>query len=59
MRAGVSAGTLAVGVAGGESTPDELFAAGASFVLADLTAVPTLLALWSAAASDAFERPNP
>lgn len=59
MRAGVSAGTLAVGVAGGESTPDELFAAGASFVLADLTAAPTLLALWNAAASDAFEPGNP
>ena len=59
MRASVSAGTLAVGVAGGESTPDELFGAGASFVLADLTAAPTLLALWSAAASDAFERGNP
>ncbi|MBI3767383.1 MAG: HAD family hydrolase [Deltaproteobacteria bacterium] len=53
VRAALAAGMLAVGVAGGESPPEELLAAGASFVLADLTAAPTLLALWRAAAEDA------
>jgi HAD superfamily hydrolase (TIGR01509 family) len=52
MRAGAAAGMLAVGVAGGESTAEELFAAGACYVLADLTALPTLLALWAGAADD-------
>lgn len=54
MRAAVAAGMLAVGVAGGEGSPDELLDAGASFVLADLTAAPALLALWRGAADGRF-----
>jgi HAD superfamily hydrolase (TIGR01509 family) len=49
MRAAAAAGMLSVGVAGGEGTPAELFAAGACYVLADLTALPPLLALWARA----------
>jgi phosphoglycolate phosphatase len=52
VRAALAAGMLAVGVAGGEGTQEDLFAAGASFVLADLTAASVLLALWRAAADD-------
>jgi len=52
VRAALAAGMLAVGVACGEGTQDDLLAAGASFVLADLTAAPVLLALWRAAADD-------
>ncbi len=52
VRAALAAGMIAVGVTGGESAPDALFAAGATFVLADLTAVPPLLALWHDAARD-------
>jgi len=52
VRAALAAGMLAVGVAGGEGSPADLLAAGASFVLADLTAAPPLLALWRAAAED-------
>jgi len=52
VRAAVAAGMLAIGVAGGESAPDALLEAGATFVLADLTAAPTLLALWRDAARD-------
>jgi HAD superfamily hydrolase (TIGR01509 family) len=52
VRAALAAGMLAVGVAGGESSPEDLLAAGAAFVLADLTSAPTLLALWSTAAED-------
>jgi len=52
VRAACAAGMLAVGVAGGEGSPEDLLAAGASFVLADLTAAPVLLALWRAAAED-------
>ncbi len=53
VRAALAAGMLAVGVAGGESSPEQMLEAGASFVLADLTAAPVLLALWRAAADDA------
>ncbi len=52
MTAATAAGMLAVGVAGGESGADDLFAAGASVVLADLSALPPLLALWVDAARD-------
>ena len=52
VRAAVAAGMLAVGVVGGEGSQDELLAAGASFVLGDLTAAPALLAMWRAAADD-------
>lgn len=52
VRAALAAGMLAVGVAGGEGSQADLLAAGASFVLADLTAAPPLLALWRAAADD-------
>ena len=52
VRAALAAGMLAVGVAGGESQPEDLLAAGAAFVLADLTAAPALLALWRAAADE-------
>jgi len=51
-RRPVAAGMLAVGVAGGESSPEAMLEAGASFVLADLTVAPVLLALWGAAADD-------
>lgn len=56
VHAAVAAGMLAIGVTGGESAADALFAAGATFVIADLTAAPTLLALWCAAADDDEER---
>ena len=52
VRAALAAGMLAVGVAGGESSPEAMLEAGAAFVLADLTAAPVLLALWRAAAED-------
>lgn len=51
MAAATAAGMLAVGVAGGEGTSEDLFAAGACWVVADLTALPSLLALWGEAAS--------
>jgi HAD superfamily hydrolase (TIGR01509 family) len=50
VHAAVGAGMLAVGVIGGESSPDDLLAAGASWVLADLTVLPALLALWESSA---------
>jgi len=50
MRAAGAAGILAVGVLGGEGGAEALFAAGACYVLADLTALPSLLALWAEAA---------
>ena len=50
MRAAAAAGMLSVGVVGGEGQPEDLFAAGACYVLADLTALPPLLALWARAA---------
>jgi phosphoglycolate phosphatase-like HAD superfamily hydrolase len=50
VRAAHGAGVLAIGVAGGESTPEDLLASGACWVLADLTALPPLLALWRSAA---------
>jgi len=50
IRAAVAAGMLSVGVAGGEAAPEDLFAAGACYVLADLTALPPLLVLWARAA---------
>jgi phosphoglycolate phosphatase len=56
VRAAIAAGMLAVGVIGGESQADELLAAGASFVLADLTAAPILLALWNSAAEESPPR---
>jgi HAD superfamily hydrolase (TIGR01509 family) len=43
----VAAGVSAVGVLGGEGTEEKLFGAGASWVLADLTALPPLLAFWA------------
>ncbi len=50
MRAAVAAEILAVGVMGGEGSEEKLFASGACYVLADLSALPALLALWSNAA---------
>jgi hypothetical protein len=44
---------LAVGVVGGEGSAEALLESGACYVLADLGALPPLLALWSAAARDA------
>ncbi len=55
VRAALAAGMLAVGVIGGEGSAADLLSAGASFVLADLTVAPALLALWRAAA-DGDER---
>jgi phosphoglycolate phosphatase len=52
MRAAAAAGILTVGVMGGEGDADQLFATGAAWVLADLTALPTLLAAWRLAAAD-------
>jgi len=49
MRAAAAADMLTVGVLGGEGTEERLFAAGATWVLQDLTALPPLLALWSTA----------
>lgn len=46
MRAAVAADMLSIGVLGGEGSQERLFAAGASWVLADLTALPALLHLW-------------
>ena len=43
MKAAASAGVLTIGVTGGEGSESELFATGAAYVLADLTALPTLL----------------
>ena len=50
MRAAAAAEILAVGVRGGEGSQEKLFASGACYVLADLSALPTLLALWVRAA---------
>jgi phosphoglycolate phosphatase len=50
MRAAVAAGILTVGVLGGEGNQERLFEAGAGWVLADLTAFPALLHLWSESA---------
>ena len=50
MRGAGAAGILSIGVSGGEGRPEELFESGACYVLADLTALPTLLALWARAA---------
>lgn len=50
MRAAVAADILAVGVMGGEGSEEKLFASGACYVLADLSALPALLALWARAA---------
>jgi phosphoglycolate phosphatase-like HAD superfamily hydrolase len=47
MRAAVAADILSVGVLGGEGSQERLFAAGASWVLADLTALPALFHLWT------------
>lgn len=47
MRAATAADILTVGVLGGEGTEDRLFTAGAAWVLQDLTAFPTLLAMWT------------
>jgi phosphoglycolate phosphatase len=52
MRAAEAAGILAVGVTGGEGGAEELFAAGACWVLADLTALPSLIAHWAEAAGE-------
>ena len=49
MRAAVAADILTVGVLGGEGKEARLFESGAAWVLADLTALPALLALWGAA----------
>ncbi len=50
MKAATAAGVLTIGVVGGEGRAEELFATGAAWVLADLTALPTLLAFWEDAA---------
>ena len=50
MKAAAAAGVLTVGVIGGEGTDEELFTTGAAWVLADLTALPSLLAFWEHAA---------
>jgi len=49
MKAATAADMLTVGVLGGEGTEERLFAAGATWVLQDLTALPALLDLWSTA----------
>ena len=49
MRAAAAADILTIGVLGGEGTQERLFEAGATWVLADLTALPALLDLWSRA----------
>ncbi len=49
MRAAHAADILTVGVLGGEGNQERLFAAGATWVLEDLTVLPTLLELWAAA----------
>ena len=49
MKAAAGADMLTVGVLGGEGTEERLFAAGATWVLQDLTALPALLDLWSTA----------
>lgn len=46
MRAAAAADILSVGVLGGEGSEERLFQAGASWVLADLTALPVLLHVW-------------
>ena len=50
MKAAAAAGVLTIGVVGGEGSEADLFATGATYVLADLRALPTLLALWEHAA---------
>ncbi len=50
MKAATAAGMLTIGVIGGEGTDQELFTTGAAYVLADLSALPSLLALWEQAA---------
>jgi phosphoglycolate phosphatase len=52
MAGAAAAGILAVGIGGGEGSEQNLFAAGAAWVLADLTALPTLLAWWAGAAEE-------
>ncbi len=47
MRAAAAADILTIGVLGGEGSEERLFAAGAAWVLADLTALPILLHLWT------------
>ena len=49
IRAAIAADILCVGVLGGEGSEERLFQAGASWVLADLTALPALLHLWQGA----------
>jgi HAD superfamily hydrolase (TIGR01509 family) len=49
IRAALGADILTIGVLGGEADEARLFAAGAAWVLQDLTALPALLALWSEA----------
>lgn len=48
MVAATHAGTYALGVAAGPTTPDELYAAGADHVLANLCEFPAWLAQWRA-----------
>jgi len=48
----VAAGIEAIGVLGGEGSEERLFGAGASWVLADLRALPPLLAFWASHVSD-------
>ena len=47
IRAAVAAEIPSIGVLGGEASEDKLFKAGADWVLADLTTLPALLALWA------------
>lgn len=47
MRAAVAADVLSIGVLGGEGSEERLFAAGAAWVLADLTALPLLFRCWT------------
>lgn len=47
MRAATAADILTIGVLGGEGSQDRLFAAGATWVLEDLSVMPALLDLWS------------
>jgi phosphoglycolate phosphatase len=47
MRAATAANILTIGVLGGEGTEDRLFKSGATWVVEDLTVLPSLLELWS------------